>query len=85
MKLVERGVGGDHENREQRPGQVHFAPPGANSAQDQQAQYEVFSEVSAFADEVMKLDERGHHCVREDPVENWNDHAARVFRGEEGG
>ena len=85
MKFVQRGVSRDNENRQQGPAQMHLTTSGADTAQDQQAQDEIFGEVRALANEVMDFEERSHRSAGEEPVKEWNDDAAGIFRGEQAG
>jgi hypothetical protein len=56
VKFVEAGVGGDENDNEKRPAKMSFPAAGANAAKQQQAEDEIFGEVAALANDVMKLE-----------------------------
>jgi hypothetical protein len=57
MVFIERCVTSHDCNRSERPREMHTSFPRADSAQDQQAQYEIFSDVTRLADEIVKKEQ----------------------------
>jgi hypothetical protein len=59
VELIEACIARHQNDREQRPFQVGFGPARADAAQQKPAQDEIFRQVAAFADVVVKGLQRG--------------------------
>lgn len=55
MKFVERGIACNDSDGNQCPAEMRFLSSRSDSAQHQQTQSEVFDEMRALADQVMKF------------------------------
>ena len=53
MIFIERRITSDDGNRRERPSEMRASLSRADSAQKQQAQYEIFDKVACLADEMM--------------------------------
>lgn len=54
MKFIERGITSHDRDRSERPSQMHSSFSRADSTQDQQTQYKIFSDVACLTDEIME-------------------------------
>ena len=71
--FIERGIARNDQNRHQRPAQVHAFFAGANAAQDQHAENEIFGQVCAFADDVVHGSQGFRRSVRKKKAQDGDD------------
>ena len=81
VKFVEGGVAEDDQNRDQSPTQVPAFFASADSAENQQAENEIFGEVGAFTNDVVKQFERLVRSAGQQPMQEGNEVMAGVLGG----
>lgn len=57
MIFIERCITSHDRNGSERPREVHASFSRADSTQNQQTQYEIFSDVARLADEIVKKEQ----------------------------
>jgi hypothetical protein len=85
MELIECCITSHDYDGGERPREMHTLFSRPNSPQNKQTQYEILSDVTGLADEMVNKEQSLLRRVREKPSQDRNDYPAGVIRGKHAG